>query len=266
MATEIGETEREYDLEPGALLPSLDDLPSVAQESDLPEQTLDADYYDTADLRLVRSGVLWGGRGGGTDQGCPLRLPLQADSRREIRLPLGRARRVPAELAALVLADARGAALQPVALITTTRRGRALPDGEGTPLAEVVTDDLPGTSFAAPADLRPGQRSQPAHCRRSISNGAARPVHDAGENAVFPDGVAGPEVVVRQHARRTSEKFPAGSNEAGRRSADGGERPSRPVKDALKFGEAVQRRRLDPRKCAAQLPALDNSNRSSHTG
>src|SRR6266566_4218840 len=54
---EIRETERKYEFEPGVALPSLHDLPSVSRVSDLAEQTLEAEYYDTADLRMVRSGV-----------------------------------------------------------------------------------------------------------------------------------------------------------------------------------------------------------------
>src|SRR5450759_4931894 len=133
MATEVRETERKYELEPGAVLPSLGDLPQVAGESGPDEQTLEAEYYDTADLRLIRAGVTLRRRRGGTDSGWHLKLPLDADSRREIRVPLGRTgRRVPAELAVLVRAYARGAALRPVALLTTTRRLQVLLDGAGT--------------------------------------------------------------------------------------------------------------------------------------
>ena len=56
MATEISETERKYEFEPGAVLPSLQDLPSVAAESALAGQKLTAEYYDTAGLRLARGG------------------------------------------------------------------------------------------------------------------------------------------------------------------------------------------------------------------
>jgi len=143
MATEIRETERKYEFGPGAALPSLHDLPSVSRESGMAEQTLEAEYYDTADLRLVRSGVTLRRRRGGSDPGWHLKLPLNGDARREIQLPLGRAgRRVPAELAGLVRAYARGGALQPVALITTKRRGRVLLDHAGNSLAEVLEDDV----------------------------------------------------------------------------------------------------------------------------
>ena len=143
MAAEVRETENKYEFKQGAALPCLGDLPGVSQESDLAEQKLEADYYDTSDLCLVRAGVTLRRRHGGGDAGWHLKLPLEAGSRREIRLPLGRAgRRVPAELATLVRAYARGQALAPVALITTVRRPRALLDASGAVLAEVATDDV----------------------------------------------------------------------------------------------------------------------------
>jgi inorganic triphosphatase YgiF len=109
--------------------PCFGELSGVAQESDLAEQKLEAEYYDTSDLRFVRAGVTLRRRSGGGDAGWHLKLPLEAGARREIRLPLGRpSRRVPAELATLVRAYARGQALAPVALITTVRRPRALLD------------------------------------------------------------------------------------------------------------------------------------------
>ena len=84
-----------------------------------------------------------GSRCGGGDAGWHLKLPLAAAARREIRLPLGRpGRRVPAELATLVRAYARGQTLAPVALVTPVRRPRVLLDAAGVPLAEVVTDDV----------------------------------------------------------------------------------------------------------------------------
>jgi CHAD domain-containing protein len=143
MPTEVRETEKKYELEPGAEVPSLDHLPDVAGQSAPQEQTLAAEYYDTDDLRLVQAGVTLRRRRGGSDSGWHLKLPVDTDSRREIRVPLGRTgRRVPAELAVLVRAHARGRALRPVALLTTTRRLRVLRDETGASLAEVATDDV----------------------------------------------------------------------------------------------------------------------------
>ena len=143
MVTEIRETERKYELQPGTQLPSLSDLPMVATETGAGEQSLEAEYYDTDDLRLIRAGVTLRRRQGGSDAGWHLKLPAGGDSRDEIRLPLGRAgRKVPAELAALVRVHTRGEALRPVARISTKRQVRQLLDHDGTSLAEVAVDDV----------------------------------------------------------------------------------------------------------------------------
>src|ERR1035441_5400024 len=143
MVTEMRETERKYESAPGALLPPLGGLPMVATEADSGEQTLEAEYYDTEELRLLRAGVTLRRRRGGNDSGWHLKLPAGPGTRTEIRLPLGRAgRKVPAELAALVRAHARGAELRPVALITTRRQVRILLDDAGSSLAEVAADDV----------------------------------------------------------------------------------------------------------------------------
>jgi CHAD domain-containing protein len=153
MPTEIRETERKYEFEPGAVLPSLQDLPGVAGESALAEQKLTAEYFDTAGLRLIGNGVTLRRRRGGKDPGWHLKLPRGGDSRLEIQLPLGRRRQVPAELASLVRAYARGEARQPVALITTTRRGSALLDDAGESLAEVTIDDVSAQSMGESTTL-----------------------------------------------------------------------------------------------------------------
>ena len=154
MATVIRETERKYELPPGAQPPALSDLPMVATETDAGEQALEAEYYDTADLRLIRAGVTLRRRRGGSDAGWHLKLPAGGDSRDEIRLPLGRAgRRVPAELAALVRVHTRGEALRPVARISTKRQVRLLLDHDGTSLAEVAADDVSAQAMGDVATL-----------------------------------------------------------------------------------------------------------------
>ncbi len=154
MVTEIRETERKYEWPPGVQLPALSDLPMVATETDSGEQALEAEYYDTADLRLIRAGVTLRRRRGGSDAGWHLKLPVADDSRDEIRLPLGRTgRRVPAQLAGLVRVYTRGEPLRPAARITTRRRVRLLLDHDGTSLAEVAADEVAAQAMGDEATL-----------------------------------------------------------------------------------------------------------------
>jgi CHAD domain-containing protein len=146
MATTVDEIERTYEAPAGTALPRLEDLPQVAAESDPDEQSLEAEYYDTADLRLIRAGITLRRRRGGSDPGWHLKLPIGGDSRREIQVPLSHGgpagAAVPGELAALVRVRTRREQLQPVAIIRTKRCRRLLLDQGGASLAELVADQV----------------------------------------------------------------------------------------------------------------------------
>jgi CHAD domain-containing protein len=149
MTTTANETERKYAARPGQAMPRLDSLPWVAATSGPEEQVLDADYYDTDDLRLIRNGITLRRRRGGSDPGWHLKLPLGGDTRREIRRPPGRGRAVPEELARLVRAYTRGAELRLVARISTRRQVLTLVDAAGDSLAEVAADDVSAETLGA---------------------------------------------------------------------------------------------------------------------
>lgn len=143
MASHATETEIKYEAAADVALPSFTDLPHVARAEAAAQEQLDADYFDTDDLRLIKAGITLRRRRGGHDAGWHLKLPAGGNTRREIRLPLGSSRqRVPAELARLVLVHTRGSDLKPVARISTTRTRQLLCDSEGTSLAEVASDDV----------------------------------------------------------------------------------------------------------------------------
>ena len=57
MVTDTREVELKYEAGPEAVLPPLEGLPRVAREAGPDEETLEAEYYDTEDLRLLRAGV-----------------------------------------------------------------------------------------------------------------------------------------------------------------------------------------------------------------
>jgi CHAD domain-containing protein len=181
IATVVREVERKYD--PGeagnAALDAVRSMPGVAgvaSVSGQDEQILDAVYYDTADLRLIRAGITLRRRTGGEDAGWHLKLPAGAGARDEIRLPLsvpaGSAARaqaadpvrppaggkpaatrdaegaVPEELTDLVRACTRDAPVAPVVRIRTSRQAFRLLDSEDRTLAEIAADHV----RAEPAD------------------------------------------------------------------------------------------------------------------
>jgi CHAD domain-containing protein len=139
------ETELKYEV--GAELPSLRDLPGVADVDGPRHERLDAVYFDTADLRLARHGATLRRRTGGGDAGWHLKVPAGGDSRTELRLPLdfgpaGTTNAPPDELADLTFGMARGAAIRPVAQVKTARQVWRLVGRKGRQLAEVADDQV----------------------------------------------------------------------------------------------------------------------------
>lgn len=148
MSTETLEVEHKFEAAPGFVLPVLDGLPQVAGVSRSEAEALTAEYYDTADLRLIRAGITFRRREGGADEGWHLKLPAsKPSSRRELRAPLGDT--VPDELSRLVRGHTRGAELRPVARVETRRRTTTLRDSAGNSLAEIAEDDVTAQSLGA---------------------------------------------------------------------------------------------------------------------
>jgi len=150
VVTEVLEIERKYDVD-GELTPPLDGLPGVSAVDGPHRHTLDAAYYDTADLRLIRNGVTLRQRSGGDDAGWHLKLPAGGvGERTELRLPPDSGSTVPSELVDLTLSRTRGAPLVPVARLRTERTTWRLLDGDSA-VAEVVSDDVHGETGSGPA-------------------------------------------------------------------------------------------------------------------
>lgn len=155
-ATTQVEREIKLDVPEGVELPTLEGLPGVA-EVRTEVVDLEAVYFDTADLRLLRNRVTLRRRAGGPDEGWHLKRPLPGGDRSETRLPLGRSTRtVPAELRRPVQVHVRTGTLVPVATLRTRRAVHRLVAADGTVLAEVADDAVDGT-VGSPA--RPRGRS-----------------------------------------------------------------------------------------------------------
>jgi CHAD domain-containing protein len=129
----------------GLALPDLAVLVPGTTATVRPVIRLDAIYYDTADLRLARSGITLRHRSGEAGPPWTVKLPdASAGSelvRREIPFD-GPADQIPPLAAELVLATTRSRALEPVARLTTVRRPVEIHDRSGRQLAEVVDDTV----------------------------------------------------------------------------------------------------------------------------
>ncbi|MFD5918440.1 CHAD domain-containing protein [Kitasatospora sp. NPDC058201] len=160
MSGEQMERERKYD--GGRPLRRFEDLPGVARVVPGEPHDLDAVYYDTPDLRLLRRRITLRRRTGGKDAGWHLKLPRDGDTREEIAEPLdaGAPGQVPSALTPRLAVFVRGGALAPVAHLHTRRRRELLLDTAGTTLAEIAEDRVTGQVFDRPRTPR-GSGSAP---------------------------------------------------------------------------------------------------------
>lgn len=135
------EEERKYDVDPSFSLPDLTGcLPPGGQVDRQPPVTLTATYYDTADLRLARTGASLRFRDG-DPQPWTVKLPSGVPGiRHEISLAGEPDPLPPAELIGLVSAGTRGAPVQPVVVVRSRRQRYELRDADGTVLAELADD------------------------------------------------------------------------------------------------------------------------------
>ncbi|QTE28267.1 CYTH and CHAD domain-containing protein [Pengzhenrongella sicca] len=145
MATHRETTHREIEIKrevsAEVAMPELSGLPGVTAVETLEAVALEAVYLDTPDLRLATAGLTLRRRTGGPDAGWHLKLPVAADERTEIQVPLGPDDEpVPRELAAAVRARVRAAPLAEVAVLRTRRTVHLLRDADGRVLAEVADD------------------------------------------------------------------------------------------------------------------------------
>ncbi|GLY37395.1 CHAD domain-containing protein [Amycolatopsis sp. NBRC 101858] len=148
------ERERKYEIEAGSGVPRLVGVAGVAVQDDPVEHILDASYYDTGTFRLARSGITLRRRVGGHDAGWHLKLPVSADERQELQLPLGGdPNKVPGRLRRLVRAYTLGEKLVPIAHLRTDRFAHRLADGDGRTVAILTDDHVTGEAGGESARL-----------------------------------------------------------------------------------------------------------------
>ena len=186
---EVREIERKYDVD-GPFEPPAE-LPGVTAVEGPEHDTLDAVYFDTADLRLLRGRITLRRRSGGPDAGWHLKLPAGQGERIEVRRPLGTGAAVPKELVELTLARSRGAPLAQVARLHTERSRWRLLDGD-TAVAEVVSDavhaDVSGEQGSEPSEwneveveLLDGRRELLDELEPALRDRGARPASSASK-------------------------------------------------------------------------------------
>ena len=145
MASGHLEVETKYDVDDGFVVPELTGLPDVTSVDPPVEHALEAVYFDTADLRLLRARVTLRRRTGGPDAGWHLKLPA-GTARRELHAPLGRAaKKPPGALLEPVTGVVRGEIPRPVATLRTRRVVTYLRGPGGEVLAEVADDSVTAT-------------------------------------------------------------------------------------------------------------------------
>lgn len=148
-----GEVERKYAATAEQVLPDLSGVPGT-MSVDVDTVELSAQYYDTADLALLRSKITLRRRDGGDDAGWHVKLPAGTDTRTELHAPLTDADTVPDSLLRLLRGVVRDKPVTLAALITTTRTRHRLRDSDGGLLAEVVVDDVVAVRGADDTELQ----------------------------------------------------------------------------------------------------------------
>ena len=153
--TRVVEVEQKYDVEDATPLPPLQDLPGVSQVDQPVDHHLEANYFDTEDLRLAARQITLRRRTGGDDAGWHLKLPSAPDERHEFREPLGQeADGVPEPLLRLVRVHTRDSALVPVARLTTRRVVRRLRSKKGAVLADFNDDHVQAQTLTPKQETR----------------------------------------------------------------------------------------------------------------
>ena len=136
------EEERKYEVEPRFAVPDLSGvLPDGGRLSALDPVQLRATYFDTTDRRLARAGASLRFRRGDAVP-WTVKLPTEVVGVRHEVSRSGNPGAVPEELLELVTSYTRGNAVEPVAVLRTTRRVYELRDRGGALLAELDDDTV----------------------------------------------------------------------------------------------------------------------------
>jgi CHAD domain-containing protein len=148
MTSEHLEIERKYEAAQDLPWVDLSSLPGVTSLAEPKEKLLDATYYDTETLALIRADITLRRRTGGSDAGWHLKLPAAAGARTEFGEPLGDPTTAPPALVDRIRVHVRDHALHPVAGIKSRRTVHQLLGAAGSVLAEAADDVVTASSHA----------------------------------------------------------------------------------------------------------------------
>ncbi|MCA4134778.1 CYTH and CHAD domain-containing protein [Arthrobacter sp. M4] len=146
MAQSTIEAERKYDVDDAVSVPPLDRIHGVSRVGAPARDSLEAVYFDTADLALAARKITLRRRTGGFDAGWHVKIPLTAGKRLEVQAPLGQPETVPTELMNRLVAFTRGKKIAAVASLNTDRTTYRLFGNDGGRLADFVDDRVHATA------------------------------------------------------------------------------------------------------------------------
>ena len=269
------ETERKYDVPEDFDLPDLVGAAvlkkaGVASTGSAETHELDATYFDTDDLRLMRNRRTLRRRAGGHDAGWHLKTPADGEGRKEHRVPGPTGDQVPDELLRLVRTIVRRRPLTPVARLRTHRVETPLCDADGRTLALLAQDRV---------DAEAGdERSSWQEIEVELVDGDAA-VLDAVEQALLGAGAthaAGPSKVARALAGRLAGSPPGKSAKGSAKTkVDPVLRYAREQRDAIHAHdpaardgdpEAVHKMRIATRRLRSTLKTYRSWFPESETG
>jgi uncharacterized protein YjbK len=185
------EIEQKYEADAGFTLPPFDGLPGVARIGAPDRYHLEATYFDTPDLVLIRNKVTLRRRTGGPDEGWHLKLPAGEGARQEVQEPLGLDTTVPLRLRSRVADLVGDEPLYAIANLVTERTVVRLTGPADTVLAEVADDRVtarrldpsgaptPGPLIWREIEVEAGPAADPARARDVLA-AAARVLGEAG--------------------------------------------------------------------------------------
>ncbi|MFD6857245.1 CHAD domain-containing protein [Rhodococcus sp. NPDC060090] len=179
------ETERKYSAAPDQKLPDLSGIAGVASV-DVDAVDLSAQYFDTSDLKLLRSKITLRRREGGDDAGWHSKLPAGSDTRTELHHPFatdGPSDVVPDALLGLLRGVCRNRPVALAALLNTRRHRHRLRGNDGALLAEVVVDEV--TAIRSVDDAEPQWRE----IEVELGPGADASILDAVEELLATEGI-----------------------------------------------------------------------------